>query len=206
MFNRSTRDFLDYYSCLANTAYFGASEWASQTRTVMRLMRYLMQQASYSSSQAAALSKENHMCIDFVPSIPYVVPHFFGYPPGGLNWTQHVFLFLLDGRAAKTKGCKGNGLWKKGTSKVVAATLTSPTTIKIWHAKDDPWEDRSSLLCRPPLWRPLLMNTSIISPASSCKKKVSFRCNARAYVLVITHMHNNIILISSQMNPSFFTN
>ena len=82
----------------------------AQTRTVMRLMRYLTQQASYNSSQAAALSKENHMCIDFVPSIPYVVPHFFGYPPGGLNWTYHVFLFLSDGRAAKTKGCKGNGL------------------------------------------------------------------------------------------------
>ena len=82
----------------------------AQTRTIMHPTRYLTQQASYGSSRAAALRKEKHIRIDFVPSIPYVVPHFFGYPPGGPNWTYHVFSFLSDGQAAKTKGCKGIGL------------------------------------------------------------------------------------------------
>ena len=145
----------------------------AQTRTVMRLTRYLTQQASYSSSHAAALRKEKHIHIDFVPSIPYVVPHFFGYPRMGQTGPTTYFLFCPTDKQQKPKGARGLDYEKNGTSWVVAATLISPTTIKIWRSKDDPWEDRSSSLYRPPLWRPFLMNTSIISPASSCKKSIS---------------------------------
>ena len=84
----------------------------AQTRTIMRLTRYLTQQASYSSSHAAALRKEKHIHIDFLPSNPYIVPHFFGYPPGGPNWTYHVF-FSVERTSSKNQRAQRDWTMKK---------------------------------------------------------------------------------------------
>ena len=58
---------------------------------------------------------------------------------------------------------------EKGMSWVLATTPTNPTTIKISLAKHVEWEDRNSLLCHLPLWRPFFWTQSIIFSVA-CRK------------------------------------
>ena len=62
---------------------------------------------------------------------------------------------------------------EKGMSWVLATTPTNPTAIKISWAKHVQWEDRNSLLCHLPLWRPFFWAQLIIFFVVCRKQNIS---------------------------------